>query len=138
MTLSYICIILISVYIQNIIFRIRVVYVVSHSTDTDLTLTTERLMELFASMHDEYIDHLRLYLDTPSSKKEEFNMNYKDPARRKEAYLDYYVHNNPLASWTKVAEALRWCELPKQATVVENTYVKGMHTQISCLSHDNN
>ena len=65
-------------------------------------------------------------------------MNYKDPARRKEAYLDYYVHNNPLASWTKVAEALRRCELPEQATVVENTYVKGMHTQISCLSHDNN
>ena len=102
MTLSYICIILISVYIQNIILELRVVYVVSHSTDTDLTLTTERLMELFASMHDEYIDHLRLYLDTPSSKKEEFNMNYKDPARRKEAYLDYYVHNNPLASGLKL------------------------------------
>ena len=94
-------------------------------------------MELFASMSDVYIDRLGFHLDTPSSKKEEFRMNYKDPARRKEAHLDYYVHNNPLASWTKVAEALHRFELPEQATVVENTYVKGMHTQISCLSHDN-
>ena len=95
-------------------------------------------MELFASMFHVYITDLGEYLDTPSSKREEFRMNYKDPARMKEAYLDYYVHNNPLASWTVVAEALREYELPKQATVVEDTYVKGMHTQISCLSHDNN
>ena len=95
-------------------------------------------MELFASMDDEYVDDLGNSLDTPPSKEEEFKMNYKDPARRKEAHLDYYVHNNPLASWTEVAEELRWCRLPEQATVVENTYVKGMHTQISCLSHDIN
>ena len=95
-------------------------------------------MELFASMDDEYVDGLCFYLGTPSSKVEEFEMNYKDPARRKEAYLDYYVHNNPLASWTRVAGALHYCQLPEQATVVENTYVKGMHTQISCLSHDIN
>ena len=95
-------------------------------------------MELCASMNDEYVDYLGIYLRTPSSKIEEFTMNYKDPARRKEAYLDYYVHNNPLASWTKVAGALRGFGLPEQATVVENTYVKGLHTQISCLSHDIN
>ena len=97
-------------------------------------------MELFASMNDEDVDALGVYVDTPSSKREEFKMNYKDPARRKEAHLDYYVHNNPLASWTEVAGALRWFGLPEQAIVVENTYVKGMHTQvqISCLSHDNN
>ena len=97
-------------------------------------------MELFVSMseRDEYVDGLGIHLDTPSSKEEEFKMNYKDPALRKEAYLDYYVHNNPLPSWTKVARTLRVYELHEQATVVENTYVKGMHTQISCLSHDNN
>ena len=94
-------------------------------------------MELFASMNNEFVDFLGVYLGTPSSKSREFMLNYKDPARRKKAYLDYYVHTNPLASWTKVAEALRQHRLPEQATVVENTYVKGMHTQISCLSHDN-
>ena len=85
-------------------------------------------MELFASMSDEDLDVLGAFLDTPSSKSKEFKMNYKDPDRRKEAHLDYYVHINPLASWTGVAGALRECELPEQATVVENTYVKGMHT----------
>ena len=95
-------------------------------------------MELFASIDDENVDYLGYCHGTPPSKNKEFQMNYKDPARRKEAYLDYYVHNNPLASWTKVAGALRRCRLPEQATVVENTYVKGMHTQISCLSHDIN
>ena len=94
-------------------------------------------MELFASMNED-VEFLGGYLQTPSSKSGEFQMNYKDPARRKEAYLDYYVHNNPFASWTVVVGALRLCGLPEQATVVENTYVKGMHTQISCLSHDNN
>ena len=87
-------------------------------------------MELFALMDDQYVDSLGHYLHTPDSKIEEFEMNYKDPTRRKEAHLDYYVHNNPLASWSEVAKALHGCGLPEQATVVENTYVKGMHPQI--------
>ena len=93
--------------------------------DTDLTLTTERLVKLFASMSNKYVDRVRYSLDTPSSKKEEFEMNYQNPTRRKEAYLDYYAHNHPAASWTKIAGALRWCELPKQAAMVENTYIQG-------------
>ena len=94
--------------------------------DTDLTLTTERLVELFASMGDWAVDFIDGYLDTPSSKAEEFRMNYQNPARRKEAYLDYYVHNHPAASWTRVAELLRLLGLSKQAAVVENTYIQGM------------
>ena len=94
--------------------------------DTDLTLATECLVELFASMDDGLIDAMGGYLDTPSSKIEEFKMNYQNPAQRKEAYLDYYVHNHPLASWTKIAELLHWCRLSQQAAVVENTYIQGM------------
>ena len=93
---------------------------------TDLTLTTERLVELFASMSDRDVDLMGDYLDTPSSKEEEFKMNYQSPAQRKEAYLDYYVHNYPEASWTKIAQVLHWCELHQQAAVVENTYIQGM------------
>ena len=94
--------------------------------DTDLTLTTERLVELFASMDDGYVDHMSVYLDTPSSKTREFQTNYQNPAQMKEAHLDYYVHNYPVASWTKIAQILHWCELPQQAAVVENTYIQGM------------
>ena len=83
-------------------------------------------MEKFASMDDRNLDFMRDYLDTPSSKREEFLMNYQNPAQRKEAYLDYYVHNHPAASWTKIAELLHLCGLPQQAAVVENTYIQGM------------
>ena len=96
-------------------------------TDTDLTLTTEKLVELFASMDDGYVDSVGHFLDIPSSKIDEFRKNYRDPARRKEAYLDYYAHNNPLASWSKVAKTLSFCRLPQEADAVENTYVQGMH-----------
>ena len=93
-------------------------------------------MELFVSMDDDLVDTLgEYYLDTPSPKRAEFRMNYQDPARRKEAYLDYYAHNHPLTSWSEVAEALCECELPQEANVVKKTYVQGMHLR-SSLSHD--
>ena len=83
-------------------------------------------MELFASMDDSKVDRMGGYLDTPYSKGKEFKMNYQNPAQRKEAYLDYYVHNHPLASWTKIAELLRRWLLSQQAAVVENTYIQGI------------
>jgi hypothetical protein len=99
---------------------------VSLFPDTDLTLTTERLVELFASVDDEYVDDMGAsYLDTPSSKMREFKMNYQNPAQRKEAYLDYYVHNHPTASWTTIAEVLHSYAQSQQAAVVENTYIQG-------------
>ena len=109
--------------------------IISLFIDTDLTLTTEKLVELFVSMDDDHVDDLSSYLNTPLFKIAEFQMNYQDPARRKEAYLDEYAHNNPLASWSEVAEALRRCRLPQEADVVKKTYVQGMYLQ-SSLSHD--
>ena len=83
-------------------------------------------MELFPSMDDGLVDFVGDYLDTPYSKTEEFQMSYQNPVQRKEAYLDYFVHNHPAASWTKIAGALRQYGLPQQAAVVENTYIQGM------------
>ena len=79
-------------------------------------------------MDDEDVDKMVLYLDTPYSKIQEFKMNYRNPAQRKEAYLDCYVHNHPAASWTRTAQILRSyiCGLSQQATVVENTYIQGI------------
>ena len=86
-------------------------------------------------MDDDHVDDLSSYLNTPLSKIAEFQMNYRDPARRKEAYLDEYAHNHPLASWSRVVGVLRMYGLPQEADVVERTYVQGMHLQ-SSLSHD--
>ena len=96
-------------------------------SDIDLTLTTERLVELFAPMNDRYVDRMSVYLATPSSKSKEFLWNYRNPAQRKEIYLDYYVHNHPTASWVQIAETLRQYGLPRQAAVVENTYIQGIN-----------
>ena len=82
-------------------------------------------MELFASIDDGHVDFMVDYLDTPTSKREEFQMTYRNLSQRKEAYLDDYVHNHPTPSWTQIAEVLRICALYQQATVVENTYIKG-------------
>ena len=86
-------------------------------------------------MDDDHVDDLSSYLNTPLSKIAEFQMNYQDPARRKEAYLDEYAHNHPLASWSRVVEVLHDYGLHQEADVVEKTYVQGMHLQ-SSLSHD--
>ena len=78
-------------------------------------------------MDDEYVDRMGEFrLDTPHSKREEFQMNYQNPAQRKEAYLDYYVHNHPAASWKEIAKALHMYGLSQRAAVVENTYIQGM------------
>ena len=83
-------------------------------------------MELFTPMNDGFVDHMGVYLDTPSSKSREFRRNYQNPAQRKEAYLDYYVDNHPAASWVKIAGTLRLCVLRQQAAMVENTYIQGI------------
>ena len=100
---------------------------VSLFPDIDLTLTTERLVELFAPMNDVFVDDIGVYLGTPSSKSEEFRRNYQNPTQRKEAYLDYYVHNHPATSWVEITETLRGCVLPRQAAIVENTYIQGIN-----------
>ena len=77
-------------------------------------------------MDDGFVDTMGKYLGIPPSKREEFQMTYRNCAQRKEAYLDHYVHKHPAPSWTNVARALGGHGLFQQATVVESTYIKGM------------
>ena len=102
---------------------------------TDLTITTERLTELFQSV--EYPDRpspitvsigQQLYL--PQSAIEEIRKSYKSKAKRKEAYLDTYVHHHPCPSWKRIFEVLRRRALDQQADEVENIYVQGMHSHL--------
>ena len=103
----------------------------------DLTMTTKKLMELFAPLNPEEIDELggKYYLGLPQFEIDRIQKDYQSPTRRKEAYLDLYVHQHPCPTWNRVAVVLRsWVNLPQQADLVENTYVKG--TQ-DCLYHIN-
>jgi hypothetical protein len=84
-------------------------------------------MELFASVDPEEVDDLGNYLRLPQSEIDRIQKDYQSPTQRKEAYLDLYVHQHPCPTWRQVADALRsvWFDLPQQADLVENTYVKG-------------
>ena len=91
--------------------------------NTDLTITTEKLAELFAAIKNDY--GLDGRLDLPKSKVAEMQRNLRSPSRRTEAYLDLYATGHPCPSWRQVAEALRGVSLFYQAYTVESTYVQG-------------
>ena len=97
--------------------------------NTDLTITTEKLVELFATMEDVWMDApyfgLPYQLDLPGSKVDKMKRNYRSPSRRRDAYLDLYATGHPCPSWRQVAEVLRGVNLYHQADVVESTYVQG-------------
>ena len=93
--------------------------------NTDLTITTEKLVELFATMDDYYVRFLDYWLDLPGSKVAEMKRNLRSPSQRREAYLDLYATGHPCPSWRQVAKALREIELYDQADTVESTYVQG-------------
>ena len=95
---------------------------------TDLTITTEKLKELFAPLDPGKVDRLggEGYLYLPLSEIDRIQKDYQTPSQRKEAYLDLYVHQHPCPTWNEVARILRYeVYLHQQADLVENTYVKG-------------
>ena len=100
--------------------------------NTDLTITTEKLVELFATMEGAYIDALYPgldgHLDLPQSKFVEMKRNYHSPSQRRDAYLDLYVTGHPCPSWRQVAEAFREVFLYNQADMVEITCNQGIYT----------
>ena len=101
----------------------------------DLTITTEKLMELFAPLDPKKVDRLggEDYLGLPQSEIARIQKDYQSPTQRKEAYLDLYVHQHPCPTWRQIAKVLRsWrVDLPQSADLVENTYVKGMQDHCS-------
>ena len=84
-------------------------------------------MDLFASLDPEKIDELGGFLDLPQFEIDRIQKFYPSPTQRKEAYLDLYVHQHPCPTWSYIARVLRygWINLPQQADLVVNTYVKG-------------
>ena len=85
-------------------------------------------MEQFARLDPEKVDILggKDYLGLPQSEIARIQKDYQSPTQRKEAYLDLYVHQHPCPTWSRVAVILRYrVNLPQQADLVENTYIKG-------------
>ena len=93
--------------------------------NTDLTITTEKLVELCAIKGDIYVALLDEELDLPESKVAEMRRNLHNHSQRREAYLDLYATGHPCPSWRQVAGTLRRVNLDHQADTVESTYVQG-------------
>ena len=84
-------------------------------------------MELFATVRDNMVDYIAgvVGLRLPFSKTDDIHRNYRNPAQRRDAYLDLYATDHPCPSWSDVARALRYVGLPHQSDEVERTYVQG-------------
>ena len=105
---------------------------------TDLTLTIDRLVELFPSVEElpyqgiswslfDRSHDIGKDLGLPKSALKEIKRSYQSWAKRKEAYLDTYIHHHPCPSWKRISELLKRYSLRRQASEVEGTYVQGMH-----------
>ena len=93
--------------------------------NTDLTITTKKVNDLFSTLKDEKVDDVGVRLGLPNSNRSEIKRNYHSPAQRREAYIDVYVNEHPYPTWKKLSQLLRWFGLPNQADEVESTYVEG-------------
>ena len=93
--------------------------------NTDLTITTKRVNDLFSTMNDRLFGNVGCWLDIPLSKINEILRNYHFLAQRREANLDVYVNEHPHPSWKQLSQVLRAFGLPNQADEVESTYVQG-------------
>ena len=93
--------------------------------NTDLTITTEKLVEIFATVRDYQVVAIGLLLDLPDSKMDEIKRSFQSPTRQRDAYLDLYASDHPYPTWKTVAAVLRGVYLPSQAVMVESTYVQG-------------
>ena len=95
----------------------------------DLTITTEKLVALFATMDDYYLDDvetgLRFKLSLPWSKVAKIHSNCLTSSLRRDAYLDLYATDHPCPSWRQIAAVLGGVDLDCQAGVVKSTYIQG-------------
>ena len=107
----------------------------------DLTVTTNRLMELFQSVDDLVIvvgwkQTIGDLLGLPETAILEIQRSFQTASQRKEAYLDAYTHHHPCPSWKKVVVALERCSLYQEASEVEDTYVQGMRGVVRATTVD--
>ena len=99
----------------------------------DLTITTEKLKDLFAIWDRDRVDSIGRNLCLPEFKIKQIQRNYHNPMERKEAYLDLYAYDHPCPSWKDIAEILRLFNLLQQFHLVNETYIKGMFDSKSLI-----
>ena len=98
---------------------------ISYIVHIDLTITTEKLVELFGTVEEQLVDVVGDWLGLSDSKTREVQVKYQSPTQRRDAYLDLYVNDYPYPSWKRVARALFYVRLRHQGDEVMRTYLQG-------------
>ena len=94
--------------------------------NTDLTITTEKVTELFSTTNDVmFVDLVGFNLGLPQSKRDDIKSNFHSAAQRRDTYIDVYVNDHPYPSWRHISNALSGVLLDHEADVVNRTYVQG-------------
>ena len=86
---------------------------------TDLSITYEKLWELFSSAD---VNLLEKHLSTPQSEGSE---TCEDESIRIKACLKFYAGKKP--TWKNIEENLRKCDLISEADDVNVIYIEGKH-----------
>ena len=101
--------------------------------NTDLTITTEKVTELFKKIRNHHVDDVGICLGLPLSKVDDIMNNYHSAAQRRDACIDAFINDHPCPHWRYVSRALCDVDLDHQAGVVERTYVQGTVKITWCL-----
>ena len=83
-------------------------------TAVDMTFTTMNVLKVVQEVELEDTDRLGYYLRVPESKRQEIHQLASVPQQRK-ALINYYINNNPVASWRAVIAALDGMEAKRVA-----------------------
>lgn len=98
--------------------------------NTDLTITTVEVSNLFSTMKDDEVDYVGIWLDLPQSERDKVKRSYSSASQRREAYIKLYVDCHPYPSWCQISQTLHNVGLHQQADLVDNTYIQG-----TCMSY---
>ena len=89
----------------------------------DPSLTTDNLSEALRDVTN--MGRLKIWLDTPDSKKEEIWSARQTVGQRREGLVDVYINSHPCPSWESVTRALGQCGHTNQVEKVTTKYVEG-------------
>ena len=71
----------------------------------DMTFTRKNVLRAVWTVKN--TDLLGIYLSVPQSKRDEIKRQFSsDPQQVKKAYINYFMDNDPLASWRRVIVSL--------------------------------
>ena len=84
----------------------------------DMTFTKKNVQRAVGEVED--TDFLGEFLGVPESKRDEIKSRILSPPQQMKAYIDYFMENDPVASWRSVIVALDRMKEKKTADAIRH------------------